>query len=364
MVYVRILYSDRFKHITKASTSFYVHVGTPPQYFHVLPSLNSQTVYVPRTGDCQSIPVTDCGTSRGAEVFASDSSPGFDVNASSTWQELGLYDLEPGTKFELDGTSLYGYEKAGISLIGGTNDNITLDQQAVGAYSTPSRLGLSRLWLGRLGLSQVAMSKNEMEHPVSFLHGLKDHGYIPSLSFGYQAGAAYRYDRTPGSLVLGGYDQSRRSNESIAVTSATDVIVGVQGITASLRDGTITVLNTAIAAVLDTAVPELWLPFNDCDQIASVLNLTYHEDSGRYTLTTAAHNALQSIEGSLKFRIGAGVRTSPAIIIEIPYKAFDLEASWPIFNTTTRYFPLRKTANRTQYALGRVFLQEAYLAVD
>ena len=125
-----------------------------------------------------------------------------------------------------------------------------------------------------------------------------------------------------------------------------------------------TLLNPGIFAVLDTAVPELWLPHNVCDQIASVLNLTYHEDSGRYTITAAAHNALQSLNGSLRFRIGVNLYTNPAITIEIPYKAFDLEASWPIFNTTTRYFPLRKTTNKTQYALGRVFLQEAYLVVD
>lgn len=98
--------------------------------------------------------------------------------------------------------------------------------------------------------------------------------------------------------------------------------------------------------------------------MASVLNLTYHSESGRYTITDTAHTALQSLNGSLDFRIGAGIHSDPATIIKIPYKAFDLEASWPIFNTTTRYFPLRKTANRTEYALGRVFLQDAYLVVD
>ena len=123
-------------------------------------------------------------------------------------------------------------------------------------------------------------------------------------------------------------------------------------------------LNPGVFAVLDTAVPELWLPHYVCDQIASDLNLTYHDDSGRYILTAAAHSALQSLNGSLEFRIGTGLHSNPAITIEIPYKAFDLEATWPIFNTTTRYFPLRRTANKTQYMLGRVFLQEAYLVVD
>jgi hypothetical protein len=138
----------------------------------------------------------------------------------------------------------------------------------------------------------------------------------------------------------------------------------VQSITAKLRGGSIIVLNPGVLAVLDSAVPELWLPHNVCDQIASVLNLTYHDDTGRYTLTDAAHNTMQSLNGSLEFRIGRDIHVDPAITVNIPYKAFDLQASWPMFNTTTRYFPLRKSINRTGYALGRVFLQEAYLVVD
>ncbi|KAF3040133.1 hypothetical protein E8E12_008587 [Didymella heteroderae] len=208
------------------------------------------------------------------------------------------------------------------------------------------------------------MTINNTNRPVSFLHALKQKGHIPSLSYGYQAGAAYRYNKTAGSLVLGGYDRSRRSNDTVTIPSATDVIVGVQSITAKLRGGSITVLNPGILAVLDTAVPELWLPHNVCDQIASVLNLTYHNDTERYTLTDAAHNALQSLNGSLEFRIGRDIHIDPAITVNIPYRAFDLQASYPIFNTTTRYFPLRKTTNKTGYALGRVFLQEAYLVVD
>lgn len=366
----------------EADTSFYVHVGTPPQYFHVLPSFSSQSLYLPRAEDCQNIPVSDCGASRGTEASTSNSSTGFQVNATSTWQDIGLYNLEPGTNFELDGSSLYGYDKAGVSFVGRTNDSVTLEHQVVGVYSTSTEAGLSRLWLGRLGLSQSAMILNDTDDPVSLLRALKDQGHIPSLSFGYQAGAAYRkfshygrrpfartkkspgYNKVPASLILGGYDQSRRSSDIIQIPSARKLIVGVQSITASLRGGSITVLNPGVLAVLDTTVPELWLPFNVCDQIASVLNLTYHEESGRYTLTDVAHNALQSLEGSLRFRLGTDIHSNPAITIEIPYKAFDLQASWPIFNSTTRYFPLRRTANRTEYTLGRVFLQEAYLVVD
>lgn len=180
------------------SPSFYVHAGTPPQHFQVLPPLNSQTIYISRASDCESISITNCSASRGAEVLTSNSSSatstsyGFQPNASTTWQELGQYKLKPGTQFELDGTSLYGYDSVGISFVGNANDNLTLEGQAVGAYSTPSEIGLSRLWLGRLGLSQSDMTINDMVRPVSFLHALKQKGHIPSLSYGYQAGAAYR----------------------------------------------------------------------------------------------------------------------------------------------------------------------------
>lgn len=197
MVYVRRSKLPQVIDIAK-TPSFYVHAGTPPQHFQVLPSLNSRTIYIPWSVDCESIPLANCSASRGAEVLTSNSSStssmsfGFQPNASSTWQEIGEHNLEPGTQFELDGTSLYGYDSAGISFVGNVNDNLTIQGQAVGAYSTPSEIGLSRLWLGRLGLSQFDMTINNTNRPVSFLHALKQQGHIPSLSYGYQAGAAYR----------------------------------------------------------------------------------------------------------------------------------------------------------------------------
>ena len=53
----------------------------------------------------------------------------------------------------------------------------------------------------------------------------------------------------------------------------------------------------------------------------------------------------------------------PSLAFELPYAAFDLQASYPIYLNATDYFPIRH-ANDTQYTIGRTFLQEAYITVD
>jgi len=56
--------------------------------------------------------------------------------------------------------------------------------------------------------------------------------------------------------------------------------------------------------------------------------------------------------------------SSTNVNITLPYAAFDLTASAPLVNSTTRYYPLKRAANSTQYLLGRTFLQEAFLIAD
>lgn len=50
--------------------------------------------------------------------------------------------------------------------------------------------------------------------------------------------------------------------------------------------------------------------------------------------------------------------------IVIPYLSFDLQATFPLINNSSWYFPLKRAANDSQNTLGRAFLQESYLIVD
>jgi len=64
--------------------------------------------------------------------------------------------------------------------------------------------------------------------------------------------------------------------------------------------------------------------------------------------------------------IGLGYDTDPLnrTSISLPYAAFDLKATPPIYPNATYYFPIRRGENSSQYRLGRVFLQEAYIIAD
>jgi hypothetical protein len=63
----------------------------------------------------------------------------------------------------------------------------------------------------------------------------------------------------------------------------------------------------------------------------------------------------------LTFMLGNTVDGGQTVSIDLPYNAFDLQADYPIYPNATNYFPLRRASNDTQYTLGRVFLQEAYV---
>lgn len=115
---------------------------------------------------------------------------------------------------------------------------------------------------------------------------------------------------------------------------------------------------------LDSSVSHLWLPGPVCDSLAGALNLTYDPGTGFYLVDSTTHQSLIQAQPTFTFTLAANSSSSTTIDIELPYSAFDLQLSPPIYNTTIPYFPIRRAANESQYVLGRALLQEAYVVVD
>ena len=144
--------------------------------------MNQQT-WVPVPDGCASSLVgniTDCGDSRGVWPFENKDSNGFQSNQSSTWETIGIYNLFLEEHLGIGGRGLYGYDSVGLGMSG----NMT-EHQVVAGIATPN------FWLGSLGLGANYTNFSEEEQPSSLLRTLKDSGSIPSLSYGYTAGAPY-----------------------------------------------------------------------------------------------------------------------------------------------------------------------------
>lgn len=127
--------------------------------------------------------ITDCGIKRGVGSFESLQSLGFQRNKSSTWQEVGTYNMGLGATLGLTGVAHYGFDSVSFGL----DSNATqVENSVVAAYMTPD------IWVGQLGLNPSLVFMNEANQSPSLLQILKENRKIPSLSFGYQAGSLDR----------------------------------------------------------------------------------------------------------------------------------------------------------------------------
>ena len=354
-------------------SSFEITIGTPGQTFRILPSTSSSEIWVPLPQGCQGIlsGVSNCGTQRGVEDINGTSSQGFQTNASSTWDQIGIYQLAAEKNlYGDDDVGLYGLETIALDLrtdVEG-NDTATISSQVVAGYSS------SDFWLGSIGLATAqANFTAEDENLASLLASLSSQNLTTSLSFGYSAGASYASPADYGSLVLGGYDSSRIESENLTIALGGDVNqtlrTSIQNIVAeNTNDGTVSLFReeSSIITTIDSTTSQLWLPQTVCDLFEETFGLTYDDVTGLYLVNDSAHSQLLQTNPSITFTMGPDTSDTGTdnVNIVLPYAAFDLQAGIPFYNSSTNYFPIRVAANESQYTLGRAFLQEAYLFVD
>lgn len=126
-------------------------------------------------------------------------------------------------------------------------------------------------------------------------------------------------------------------------------------------------LSDSIYSYIDSTVAEIWLPVDACQAFEKAFGLTFDETSELYLVSDDQHTSLLASNPNITFTITPYTKPSgQSVEITLPYAAFDQTAQPPYqgISTSSRYFPLRRAANDTQYTLGRTFLQEAYLTVD
>ena len=115
---------------------------------------------------------------------------------------------------------------------------------------------------------------------------------------------------------------------------------------------------------IDSGVSQLWLPPQVCENLAGALGLTYDDSTGLYLVNDTARMKLLELSPEFTFTVAANSTSRETANIVLPYAAFELEVGQPFYNTSRRYFPIRRAPSNDLYVLGRTFLQEAYLVVD
>ncbi|TKA66475.1 hypothetical protein B0A49_09457 [Cryomyces minteri] len=313
---------------------------------------------------------SNCGSSRGAHPVNGTASSGFSFPLSHTWEGVGTYTLPiEQTLFDERVGSHVGRDTIGLQL---QDSVVSVDRGVIAGIATKKDL-----YLGQLSLGTDYSDVSGYEQPLpSLLWTMKNQSLIPSLSYGYTAGASYKFDGLPGSLTLGGYDKSRFDPSNVNFTFSSDVTrnltVGVQSITANntlnhgkLQQDVVSFTSGGHLTLIDSTVPHIWLPIDVCNGIQHAFGLNYDDRSALYTVNNTVHTQLVQLNAAQTFRLGNNISNGHSIDIVLPYRAFDLVASagYPYANATY-YFPIRRAANDSQYTIGRTFLQEAYLIVD
>lgn len=342
-----------------------MRVGSPQQWVSLFPNTIGQETWVIGESGCDD--TLACIVKRGG-IFKS--------NESTTWSAIGAYALNFQPALGDSGWADYGLDTISIG------DSISVPRQIVGVINSTQFL------LGSLGLGVVPSSFITDNQPTFLSSMVQNQSAIPSHSYGYTAGAYYRLKGVPASLTLGGVDLNRFVPNDISFDMASDFqpVVSINAISVSsepLSTSTtrpnwtqqpLSLLGSSQAQLftIDSSTPFLWLPEKVCDAFAMALNLTYNSTLGLYLYDNGTDpSVLADWNMTFTFTLADLPESSKTVEIRLPYDAFNHQLSFPfpplnatVSSSPINYFPLRRASNNTQYTIGRVFLQEAYLAVD
>ncbi|CZR60088.1 uncharacterized protein PAC_09983 [Phialocephala subalpina] len=345
-------------------STFTLQIGNPPQSVKVLISTYSHQTWAIAEEGCGSGDPTDCNKLRGGLYNYTASTSWIPNTANLTTQIYGL-GLESNLGYS--GNGRYGFDDVTVGFQG--SGGPTLKNQTVAGLATKD------FFVGVFGLKPVPSNFTDFDDPIpSFMENLRKQAMIPSTSWAYTSGNQYRSSDVLGSLTLGGYDASKFTPNNLTFNFSSndqpDLAVQISSITAlntsssSSSTTPVTLLSIPITTYLDSTIPYMYLPLSVCSLIESTFGLTYNATTQLYTISTIQHTLLLAQNANITFTLTRPDLLGSPITLVFPYLAFALQATWPLVDTPTLYFPIKRANDSSQYRLGRAFFQEAYIIAD
>lgn len=286
------------------------------------------------------------------------------LNQSSTWEEEGVYSLstlwvEQQLGVGSDARGQYGFDTIGLGWP--SSGMPSLDGQVVGGIADKS------IYEGVFPLSPRPVNFTDLNNPhATVLQTLVNQSMIPSTSWSYTAGSYNHVPKVFGSLTLGGKDTSRYEPNDLDIPFGSDIsrdlLCSVQSVTTNISSTPL--MSTPDFWFIDSLVASMWFPEDVCAAFEDAFGLEWDDDYSIYLINDTQHATLLEQKAAVTLRIGANSSTSTTVDIVMPYQSLALNASWPVYPNATRYFPLKRAVNDTQYTLGRAFLQNAYVIAN
>jgi hypothetical protein len=204
---------------------------------------------------------------------------------------------------------------------------------------------------------------------------------IPSYSWGMHIGSVD--PDIPGSLMLGGYDQSRVldqvSSQQVDSTNnigplkiyLEDIGMGVatgdspfdfKNKSELLKWGGSTT-SRGKTVEIDPTLPYLYLPRDTCDAMAAELPVTFNEGLGLYFWNTddESYQKITSSPAYMSFTFEKDSTNTQNITIKVPFQLLKLTLQEPLVEHNTTYFPCYPSDS---FVLGRAFLQAAFIGTN
>ena len=148
----------------------------------------------------------------------------------------------------------------------------------------------------------------------------------------------------------------------VSVQSITVNLPGGKGTASATTNGQV---DTTFEAVIDSTLPYLYLPQTVCENLARIIGLQLDSVTGLYTINATQRAA--NVDTTIDILVNDLTNKNVAKAITLPYAAFDLNATWPIYGNNTSYFPIQRSPTTDPngvHILGRTYLQEAYIIAD
>ena len=207
---------------------------------------------------------------------------------------------------------------------------------------------------------------------------LRTHESILSNSWGLHIGSVLQGQK--GSLVFGGFDQSRvlgpvgtfdtTNTGGVPIATLLDITIGMVtggspfdlpiGRSLFHADGNIT-----IPVIVNPTVPYMYLPFGTCEAIAALLPLTWQAGIGLYTWNTDDPQYQRIISSPAYLGFIFQLSNESNLTIKVPFALLNLTLDEPIVTRPQAYFPCKPTGSSNgNYYLGRAFLQATFMGMN